>query len=259
MTMSAEPRFGLFNTAQRIVHSVYTQRDYQVGIWFPFSYAHSTTRYPVLYVLDGDYAFGLAVGVMPTLIGAGEAPEVIVVGIAYDGLRDWSEHALLREQDFCPSDLGQPSCVPKALPLSAFLQHELFPLVERDYRGLPEDRALFGFSAGGLYALQTLFVQPGLLRRCVAASCTWPGADDYLMKGEGANAAGTPDSEIDLFLAVGGRETEQLEGFGELAGRLSGQAHPHWRVTTTIYDGEGHGSGVLARSFVDGVRAIYRS
>ena len=181
MAGQSYPRFGLFNTEERIIHSGQVGQDYQIGVWFPFSYAGSDRRYPVLYVPDGEFVFGLATGLIPILIGAQEVPELLVIGIAHHGINGWSEHAVLRDQDFCPPGFQPPDVESRLEAFTAFFQHELFPLIETEYRGAPDDRTLFGFSSPGFFALHTMLTRPGMFRRYIAASCTWPGADQYLL------------------------------------------------------------------------------
>ncbi len=253
------PRFGLFNTEARAIHSDIVGQDFQIGIWLPFSYGESERRYPVLYVPDGEYVYGVATGLTPTLIGAGEVPEVLVVGIAYQGIATWQEFGILRDRDLCPPGFQNPPAPSRIAEFTEFFKRELFPLVEGEYRGSPDDRALFGFSSGGLYAMHTLLTQPGMFRRTVAASCTWPGADSYLLGCEQRYANLPEHPPADLYLAVGGLDKEQLSGFRAVGEALRQREYAGLRLCTQIVESEGHSSGVIARAFVDGVRAVYKA
>ena len=250
------PRFGLFNTEERILHSNSLDQDYQVGIWFPFSYASSDRKYPALYILDGEFAFGLATGLIPILIGAGEIPELIVVGLAHHGLSGWAEHGSLRERDFLPPIFQAPPAESRLPAFTGFFKEQLFPLVEAEYRGSPDDRLLFGFSAGGLFAIHCLLTQPGMFRRLLAASCTWPKADDYLLDCETQYAALPARLPADLYLAIGELDAEQLPGFRKLAERLITRNYPGLRLFTEVLEGEGHSAGVLAKTLLNGLRAV---
>lgn len=251
------PRFGLFNTEERIVHSGSVGQDYQIGIWFPFSYASSDQSYPVLYVPDGEFVFGLAAGLIPTLIGTQEVPELIVVGIAYHGISDWREHSMLRDRDFCPPGFQDPPAESRIASFTNFFKQDLFPLIESEYRGSPDDRSLFGFSGGGFFTLHTMLTQPGMFRRYIVASCTWHGAYQYLLSCEQQYAAQPKHPLTDLYLSVGEREEDQLSGFRTLIDTLRKRNDPSLRLFTQILEGENHGSGVLAKSFLYGVRKVY--
>jgi predicted alpha/beta superfamily hydrolase len=253
------PRFGLFNTEERIIHSANVSQDFQIGIWLPFSYASSAQRYPVLYVPDGEFAFGLATGLMPLLIGTGEVPELIVVGVAYHGITSWSAHGILRDRDFCPPGFLDPPAESRLTSFTLFFEEELFPLIETEYRGSSEDRALFGFSSAGFFTLHTLLTRPGMFRRHIATSCTWPRADDYLLSCEQQYAQQSLHLPADLYLAVGGLEEDQLPGYRKLIEILQERDYAHLRLVTQIWEGEQHNAGVLAKTFLSGMRAVFAS
>jgi predicted alpha/beta superfamily hydrolase len=258
MAKFSYPRFGLFNTEERIIHSDSVGQDFRIGIWFPFSYASSDQKYPVLYVPDGEFVYGLATGLIPTLIGNQEVPELIVVGIAYQGITGWEEFGILRDRDLCPPGFQNPPADSRIVPFTNFFRQELFPLVESEYRGSPENRTLFGFSSGGFFTLHTMLTQPGMFRRHIAASCTWPGADDYLRNCEQQYAAQLMHPPADLYLSVGGLEEGQLPGFHKLTERLQERHYPDLRLFTQIFEGEKHSSGVLAKTFLGGMRAVFK-
>jgi hypothetical protein len=56
------PRAALFGTEQRTLFSTIRGREYHLSIALPDSYKTSTQAYPVIYVLDGDFNFGVAAG-----------------------------------------------------------------------------------------------------------------------------------------------------------------------------------------------------
>jgi predicted alpha/beta superfamily hydrolase len=257
VTQLSRPRFALFNTEERILHSESAGQDFQIGIWLPFGYASSDERYPVLYVPDGEFAFGLATGLIPTLIGTGEVPNMLVVGIAYQGITSWREHGILRDRILCPPGFQEPPGESRINLFSSVLRQELFPLVEAEYRGSPSDRTVFGFSAGGLFALHTMLTQPGMFRRYIAASCTWSGADDYLLNCEQAYALQSVHLPENLYLAVGGLEEDQLPGFQRLVATFQGRNYHHLRLFTQVFEGEKHSAGVLAKAFLYGMRAVW--
>lgn len=257
MEKTTLPRFGLFNTEAHILHSNIADQDFQIGVWFPFSYHSSNRAYPVLYVPDGEFAFPAAVGLIPTLMGAGEVPEMLVVGIAYDGITNWAEHGALRDRDFCTAKFQTPPHETRHQEFKRFFQEELFPLVESHYRTDPGDRALFGFSSAGFFTLHMLLSQPGMFRRHVAASCTWPGADEFFLE-RAARYAEQPDHPVtDLYLAIGGCDEGQLPGFHRLVEMLASEQFSNLRLNSAIFEGEGHTAGVISKTFLAGLKATF--
>ncbi|MDH5439089.1 MAG: alpha/beta hydrolase-fold protein [Candidatus Bathyarchaeota archaeon] len=257
MAPSSYSRFGLFNTEARIVCSTNVGEEYQIGVWLPFSYRSSNQNYPVLYVTDGDYAFGVATGLVPSLIGEKEIPEMIVVGIGYNNITSYGEFGKLRERDLLPRGCKSAPPDSRTPQFIAFLTKELFPLIETDYRASSDDRALYGFSSGGVFALYTMLTQPGLFRRYIAASCTWPDASSFLLACEERYAAQPIHPPVNLYLSVGGLE-DSLPGYSALTEILRKRNYPGLHLHTQIYDGERHGSGVISQSFLYGLRAIFQ-
>jgi uncharacterized protein len=259
MIENSLPRFGLFNTEARIYHSRHTDQDYQIGVWFPFSYGSSERKYPVLYVPDGEFAFATAAGLIPTLIGTGEVPEMIVVGIAFHGISTWEEFGVLRERDLLTQQFQSPPALSRQQQFACFFQDELFPLIESHYRADPQDRAVFGFSSAGFFALHMLFTQPGMFRRCVAASCTWPGAGEFHLENARRYAEKSQHPPVDLFLAVGSQDEGQVEGFQHLREMLASGKIPNLGLNSSVFEGEGHSAGMIAKTFLSGLKSVFNN
>lgn len=256
------PRFGLFNTEALIFHSTYADQDFQIGVWLPFSYTTNREQaYPVLYVPDGEYAFPVAAGLMPTLMGEGEVPEMLMVGIAYHGFSRWwaefAEFGVLRDRDFCTQSFQSPPHQTRHEQYTRFFQDELFPLIETQYRVLPQERVLFGFSGAGFFTLHMLFTQPGMFRRHVAASCTWPRAGEYLLQCA-QQYSQSEQPPADLYLAVGSLDKGQIPGFTTLTESLTSGSCPNLRVVTQVFDGEGHSAGVIGNTFLRGMKEVFK-
>ena len=49
-----------------------------------------------------------------------------------------------------------------------------------------------------------------------------------------------------------------MPDFERLTEGLKHRHDPNLRISTAIYEGEGHSSGVLAKTFLQGVRTVYR-
>jgi predicted alpha/beta superfamily hydrolase len=64
-------------------------------------YSSTNKFYPVLYVLDGDMAFGLTKGIADLLMFGKEIKDIIVIGISYgQGTDIWIKN---RSRDYTPS------------------------------------------------------------------------------------------------------------------------------------------------------------
>jgi predicted alpha/beta superfamily hydrolase len=145
-------------------------------VWLPPGYdAESATRYPVLYLNDGQNLFDPAtafagvdwrVGVAAErLIGEGKIPPVVIVGIDNTGesrLREYIPYRSLELRLFGPQGKRYPE----------FLLREVMPLIEKYYRVAkgPEHTGLGGSSLGGLITLYTQLAAPGVFGRLLIES-----------------------------------------------------------------------------------------
>ena len=75
------PRAALFGTEARTLFSTIRGRDYHLSVALPDSYQTSTQAYPVIYVLDGDFNFGVAAGLTRFSNAFRNVPELIIVGM----------------------------------------------------------------------------------------------------------------------------------------------------------------------------------
>jgi hypothetical protein len=104
-----------------------------------------------------------------------------------------------------------------------------------------------------------MLAQPGLFRRYIAASCTWPAADTYLLACEQQYAAQTYQPPVNLYFSVGGLEEDQLPGFKAMVEILQQRNYPDLRLHAQIVEGERHGAGVISHSFLNGLRTVFQA
>jgi predicted alpha/beta superfamily hydrolase len=149
-------------------------------IYVPDSYkggARGGARYPVLYLLDGDRHFHSATGVAGFLADVAAIPEMIVVAIPNtDRDRDMTPtHSV---KGYSGEDDPSKASSGGADAFLGFLQTELIPRIDADYRTLPY-RVLAGHSAGGLFALHAFVKAPAVFQAVVAMdpSLWWDGSE----------------------------------------------------------------------------------
>ena len=129
-----------------------TGRNYDIYVLLPVGYAQNKKKYPVLYVLDGQWDFRLLDSIYGGLQYDGFVPEMIIVGITYSG-QD-ADYGALRAMDYTPvNDPFVPGSgdAPKFL---AFLKEDLIPFIESEYRVDVSRRVLMGSSYGGSSAVR---------------------------------------------------------------------------------------------------------
>lgn len=77
------PRTALFGTEERTLFCPTVGREYHLSVALPDGYMTSAQAYPVIYVLDGDFLFGMAAGLTRFSNWFRGVPEAIIVGISY--------------------------------------------------------------------------------------------------------------------------------------------------------------------------------
>jgi predicted alpha/beta superfamily hydrolase len=157
--------------------------DRQILIRLPQDYEYSNERYPVLYVLDGEFFFHQANSAVNFLsecsyIYNNPVPKMIVVALVnVDRNRDYTP-------TYAPNQLGSlyyPTSGKADLFLE-FLEKELLPEIDDNYRTQPF-KTLAGWSFGGLFTVHTFTNKPELFSAYLAISPSlWWDEDMYVSK-----------------------------------------------------------------------------
>lgn len=204
-------------------YSVYLPPSYQLA---------PTARFPVIYLIDGDYHFPYVPGLIEQLSVAGEQiPEAIVIAVGENGKAAY-------RREVVPA-LGKGGG--EAAKLREFLARELIPEIDRRYR-TTSYRILLGQSLAGLFALDTLIEQPELFSAYVAISPSlwW---EDYVLRAK-AEAAfkAKSDWKARLYLSQG---NERGMGVLEFAGLLERSAPSAPAFKFTRFENDNHGSVMI--------------
>jgi predicted alpha/beta superfamily hydrolase len=212
-------------------------------------------RYPVLYVLDGTSQDGHTAHSAALMARIGTMPELIVVGlpnVSGEG----------RQRDYTPPFMAQDLDVPDS-PMGrgdrflAFLQTELIPSIESQYRAEPI-RMLAGHSRGGLLAVYSLMAVPELFHARFAHSPALWRDDTIIATKLGGWLDANPSASSFLYLSLGMRENEEMTAaFEKVRTVLAAHAPPGLRWKADRTRGADHqDNGELATPV--GFRALYR-
>jgi predicted alpha/beta superfamily hydrolase len=138
-------------------------REFWISL--PDGYDASTERYPVVYLMDGDFNFNSGgIGALRHAAQLGEIPEFIIVGIRNTD----------RSKDIFPEVVTYPDSSRdggRANQYLDFIHEELMPHIEQTYR-TERYRVLYGTSNSGFTAVHALFRTPAMADAYVAASAT---------------------------------------------------------------------------------------
>jgi predicted alpha/beta superfamily hydrolase len=254
----AYPPHTIANSLVRPLPATAEGRRYQLHIHLPASFAKEPRRrYPVLYLSDAYWDFAPVAGSYGGLVYDKVLPELIIVGLGYAG--DSPDYDRLRMADLSPVPLNGPEDreTGHADRFLATLAADIFPLVEREYRGDPAQRYLAGSSLGGLFALHALYARPELFKGYIAASPAVVASGDWIIGRAKAYAAtGKP---LNARLYVTGAEHEWpgfLAGIQRYQALLPVLKQPGLVWQSRTIDGERH-AGTKAEAYVRGLRFVF--
>ena len=86
------------------LHSKATGQDYELYVSLPPHYKQQdTTRYPIIYVLDGNFMFPVMNVAYRALNEVDEVNDIILVGIGYKGVKSIRQSMANRTTDYTPT------------------------------------------------------------------------------------------------------------------------------------------------------------
>ncbi len=212
----------------RMIESRNTGRQYRITISLPLGYAKSPAdgwtfddtpaKWPAIYVLDANWYFGMVTDIIRPMAWCGSTTDAIVVGIGYaedtnpiesfrnsftrrnadlTPVRDEAEEKSMEERHKRPTPSGDAGNFLK------FIQHELMPVVEKEYRADPARRILLGHSYGGLFAAVAMFEAPDLFETLIIGSPTLTYGNRFTFQREEAFAQQHKKLPAKVYLYVG--------------------------------------------------------
>jgi len=173
-----------------------------LNIYLPEGYnKNDTTRYPVIYLLDGsaDEDFIHIVGLVQfcSFPWVNRVPKSIVVGIANtDRLRDFTYPTTIEEDKKQFPKSGHSS------KFIAFIEKELQPFIEKQYK-TNDEKTLIGESLGGLLATEILFTKPTLFSKYIIISPSLWWDNGSLLNRSPALLNNNFKSTTDIYIGIG--------------------------------------------------------
>ena len=238
--IDVEGEANLYNTIVKKFHSSIVEDDFYIYISIPDEYDNSSESYPVLYLLEGDVAFGMGAGIARYLQIGNDIPKLIIVGIGYGELK--ASDGNMRRRDYTISSVPYSSNTGAAPKFRTFLKEELIPYIDGNFRTEINNRTLYGYSLSGLFAVYSLFTEPDLFNRYIIGSphLSW---DSYRIFDVQAGAFEKfTDINARIFISVGSKEDEDkyFTPIDELVTLLEEKAFDNLVMETKVFDGGTH-------------------
>ncbi|MEO5726733.1 MAG: alpha/beta hydrolase-fold protein, partial [Byssovorax sp.] len=211
----------------------------RINIYKPAMYDKDSSRYPVLYMSDGgaEEDFHHITGIVQVSVMNGTMRPFLVVGI----------ENTVRRRDLTgptenPEDLvrtATPKVGGSAL-FRRFIREELMPEIRKHYRTTAET-AIVGESLGGLFALETFFLDPDLFDTYVSVSPSLWWNNQSIARNAAARLKKYGNRKKTLFIAKE-RDEDSGDGAKILADALREVAPPGLTWHYAPMPEEGHGT-----------------
>jgi predicted alpha/beta superfamily hydrolase len=227
-------QYSLYNATEEYIYSELVADTFHVMVSVPDGYYSGDKRYPVLYVLDGDVAFGMSASIARYLQIGENIPELIVVGIGYGAIDKSAGEK--RRRDYRPTQAGD------AENFLNFLNVQLISYIDSKYRSIPEDRIINGYSIGGLFALYTLFTKPETFNRYIIGSpyLIWDNYSIFNYEENSPEKIG--EMKTSVFISVGSEESDEkyFDPIDKLVTQIQERDYSGMRLEAKVFDGSTH-------------------
>lgn len=240
----------------RTLHSPETGTDYVIYVDAPDP-TLAPGPWPAVLFMDGDDQFPEAAAAYHRLRKAGEIPPLLLVGIGYGA--SYMKPANRRGRDYTPTAHSDEPSSGGGTRFLRFVQHTLWPELERRYPLDRDRRGIAGHSLGSLLVLHALFSEhPFFTHHLASAPSIWWDERSILQLAQERRRR-APELRAHLYLSVGEDDTSSMTGdLALLEQQLEAQPFRGLHVITERFADRDH-YNVLADAFRSGLVSLFGS
>jgi len=244
--------FELPHTHKEVLKSP-SGTPYELVISLPASYKNSPSkRYPILYYTDAQWDAPLLSSIYLDLAFDKAVPEFVMVGITYSGVNP--NYTALRTKDLTPTkdnnfvrDSGGGEIFLK------FIKEAIIPKIESEYRIDKSQRAIAGWSFGGLFALYAMYSEPELFKRCIAVSPAIPWDNGYISQLDDRFFKANKKISARLFISFGQNESAPfVASVSEFQNKIKNRKDSNLQLMIYSAENMGH-AGTKASAYTQGL------
>ena len=233
--------------ATMCLYSAFVMDSFSVFIDLPKGYDRNRNKvYPTVYLLDANAYQDIVSTAAGSLHKKNKMTGVILVGIGYKDVRLMDS---LRNRDYTFPKASPSDSFPVsggADKFLSFIEKELIPNIDKQYRTNASDRTLMGHSFGGYFALFAFDADirgtTHLFKNYVAASPAIGYGNDYIVKQFQSPMRIAGNDRRMLFLTMGDKE-EQIDtgtSFTEFLKILDALNPNQVAIRSEVFPGFGH-------------------
>jgi predicted alpha/beta superfamily hydrolase len=241
-----------------VVHSNVLNEDRPILVRMPAQAPGARSKYPVLYLTDGDGHINEVGGIVDFLVAHNRCSPLIIVGIPNTD----------RNRDLTPTHAdmkGPDGAVTQPMPTSGgadkflqFIQTELFPEIEKRYPTAAY-RIFAGHSFGGLFAIHALITHGDMFNAYIALSPSLQWDDGATLHQAQQFFARTKELHKTLFFSLANEGNipnpmgQNFEAFQKIFATSTPKG---FMVRSERYPDEDHGSTTLVAHYA-GLRTVF--
>lgn len=238
---------SVYHTVHKI-NSVVLNEERTIWVRVPLTYTNTDEKFPVVYMLDGHAPQpSMMAGIIEQQASAQQMPEMILVSIQNISQRT-------RSRDLTPTDDGDGGAVGGGGKFLQFIETEVIPLVEKNYRTQPY-RIFAGHSLGGLEVVYSFVVRPNLFNAYIVASPVLHYNKNFVIKEAEKVFQQERDWNKIMFLGLGD-EPDYKDGWKKFQTLLKAEKPKGFEYEFREFPEEDHVSVVL-RAYYWGLRKIF--
>jgi len=252
------PPFGYPAYETINIHANSNKEDYELYIQVPKSYLDTKKNYPLIIVNDTSFAFPITNGAM-SLMGGAVVEEAIVVGISYS---KGDDRMLSRTRDYTPthspvdsSGSSSPSRLASghAKEYVDFIESQVIPLLQKNYRVDSKKKVFVGHSYGGLLGTYILFKKPHLFTDYIIGSPSLGYDNRIMFKVEKAFSTSHSSLPVNVAMFVGSLEGQMVPDLLAMEKQLRSRNYKGLNLRVEVMQGENHHSvfpGLLSKGLM---------
>ena len=226
---------------------------YELVISLPASYKNSPSKsYPILYYTDAQWDAPLLNSIYLDLAFDKAVPEFVMVGITYSGVNP--NYTALRTKDLTPTkDKGFVRDSGDGRKFLKFIKEAIIPKIESEYRIDKNQRAIAGWSFGGLFALYAMYNEPELFKRCIAVSPAIPWDNEYISQLDDKFFKANKKLSARLFISYGQNESAPfVASVSEFQNKIKNRKDSNLQLMIHSAENMGH-AGTKASAYAQGL------
>ena len=237
--------FDISNSEVVTIESKLLKRKYDLYIKVPHDYfeeKNKSKKYPVLYLNDGPHTFKVAAGVthFPSM------DRSVVVGISFAHGEN-GQYSRVRDLTPVVDKSWKKYVTGGAAEYLEFIEREVFPFVEKNYRIDVNNRILSGHSLGGSFGAWVLLTKPSLFSGYILTSPSLWFKNDYIFDLESEFSKINNSLDAKIFVATGalevqgnGMRNDMVDGHIRFIKRLRSRNYQGIYISDEIVEGTDH-------------------